>query len=149
MQEDNSVIFHPALPGEVDRVEMQVYGNGQPVTLQPWFIDSGTTGIWLRNYNLFWPKPITVDWQGWRKVVIPAPPIPAHHGEKNRYFLYKPWYPLNLALNAKLVAGDQPTEIRIDSMCESSRICRAGQGRTGGWRSSIPTIRESMRPVLR
>lgn len=116
MQEDNSVIFHPALPGEVDRVEMQVFGSGQPVTLQPWFIDSGTTGIWLRNYNLFWPKPIAVDWQGWRKVAIPAPPIPAYHGEKNRYFLYKPWYPLNLAINVKLASGEQSAEIRIDNV---------------------------------
>src|SRR5439155_1607653 len=79
-QEDNSVLFHPALPGILDRVEMMVKGGDRPVTLQPWFIDSGYTGIWLRPYNLFWAEPITVDWQGWRKVTVPAPPVPAYHG---------------------------------------------------------------------
>lgn len=116
MQDDNSVLLHPALPGEVDHIEMMIQGTGQPVTLQAWFIDSGATGIWIRPYNLFWPKSITVDWTGWRKVTIPAPPIPAHHGEKNRAFLFEPWYPLNLALNAKLETGNQPVEIRIDNL---------------------------------
>jgi hypothetical protein len=114
--EECSVLFHPALPGIVDRVEMMVQGGDKPVTLQPWFIDSGYTGIWLRPYNLFWSDPITVDWQGWRKVVVPAPPVPAWHGDKNRYFLFRPWYPLNFAVGTKLVDGETPTEIRIDNL---------------------------------
>ena len=99
-------------PGEVEQIEMMVQGGEQPTTLQVWFIDSGATGIWIRNYNLFWAKPITVDWKGWRKVSVAAPPIPAHHGEKNRPFLFEPWYPLNLAMNFTVVTGEQPVEIR-------------------------------------
>jgi hypothetical protein len=114
--EDNSILFHPALPGIPDRVEIMVHGGDRPVTLQPWFIDSAYTGIWLRPYNLFWADPITVDWQGWRQVTIPAPPIPAYHGDKNRYFLFRPWYPLNFAIGAQLVAGETPTEIRLDNL---------------------------------
>lgn len=114
---NNSVLFHPALPGEVNHVEMMVKGGSRPVTLQPWFIDSGATGVWLRNYNLFWSEPIKVDWQDWRKVTIAAPPIPAHHGEKNRAFLYQPWYPLNFAINAKqLEPGEDAIEVRFDNL---------------------------------
>lgn len=114
--EPASALFHPALPGIVDRVEMMVRGGPRPATLQVWFIDSGFTGIWIRPYNLFWAEPITVDWQGWRKVSIPAPPVPAHYGDKNRYFLFKPWYPLNLAVSAALVEGEEPSEVRIDDV---------------------------------
>lgn len=114
-QEDNSVLFHPALPGVVERVEMMVKGGDRPVTIQPWLIDSGYTGIWLRPYNLFWAEPIIVDWQGWKKVVVPAPPVPAHFGDKNRSFLFRPWYPLHLALNAR-ADGDTPVELRIDDV---------------------------------
>lgn len=105
-----SVLFHPALPGIVDRVELMVRGGSRPVKLQPWLIDSGYTGIWIRPYNVFWPEPITVDWQGWRKVTIAAPPTPPYHGDKNRYFLFKPWYPLNLALAASVVKPPQPAD---------------------------------------
>jgi hypothetical protein len=114
-QEDNSVLFHPAVPGIVERIEMMIQGGERPVTLQPWLIDSGFTGIWLRPYNLFSAEPIVVDWKGWRKVIVPAPPVPAHYGDKNRYFLFRPWYPLHLALNAK-VDGETPVEIRIDDI---------------------------------
>ena len=114
-QEFNSVLFHPALAGEVERIDMMVQGGEQPTTLQVWFIDSGATGIWIKNYNLFWAKPITVDWKGWKKVSVAAPPIPAHHGEKNHAFLFEPWYPLNLAMNFT-VAGEQPVEIRVDNI---------------------------------
>ncbi len=95
---------------------MMVQGGERPATLQVWFIDSGATGIWIRPYNLFWAKPITIDWKGWQKVTVAAPPIPAHHGEKNRSFLYEPWYPLNLALNLTVESGDQPVEIRVDNI---------------------------------
>ena len=115
-QEDNSVLLHPALPGKLDRVEVMIQGGAKPIQLQPWFIDSGSTGIWTRNYNLFWAEPITVDWTGWKKVTINAPPIPAYHAEKNRSFLFEPAYPLNLAFNAKLLDGDEPVELRMDNI---------------------------------
>jgi hypothetical protein len=112
---DNSVLFHPALPGMVDSIEMMVQGGERPTTLQVWFIDSGYTGIWIRPYNLFYAEPIQVDWQGWRKVVVPAPPVPAYYGDKQKYFYRRPWYPLNLAVSAK-VDGDKPTEVRFDNI---------------------------------
>jgi hypothetical protein len=114
-QADNSVLLHPALPGKLDRVELMVHGGGTPVTLQPWFIDAAATGVWLRKHNLFWAEPITVDWQGWRKVTVACPPIPAGHAEKSRSFLFEPAYPLNLAFNAQ-TTGDQPVEVRIDTV---------------------------------
>ena len=114
-QTDNSVLLHPALPGKLDWVELMVHGGPHPVTLQPWFIDAGATGVWLRRHNLFWAEPITVDWQGWRKVTVACPPIPTGHAEKSRSFLFEPAYPLNLAFNAQ-ATGDQPVEVRIDNV---------------------------------
>ena len=114
-QADNSVLLHPALPGKLDWVELMVHGGPHPVTLQPWFIDAGATGVWLRRHNLFWAEPITVDWQGWRKVTVACPPIPTGHAEKSRSFLFEPAYPLNLAFNAQ-ATGDQPVEVRIDNV---------------------------------
>jgi hypothetical protein len=115
-EESGSVLFHPALPGVVDSVEMMIHGDGTPATLQPWFIDSGYTGVWQRPYNLFWADPIQVDWQGWRKVSIAAPPIPPYYGDKARYFYRQPWYPLNLALGAKPNDEAIAAEIRIDDI---------------------------------
>jgi hypothetical protein len=114
-QADNSVLLHPALPGKLDRVELMVHGGSHPVTLQPWFIDAAATGVWLRKHNLFWAEPITVDWQGWRKVTVACPPIPVGHAEKSRTFLFEPAYPLNLAFNAQ-ATGDQPVEVRFDNV---------------------------------
>jgi PAS domain S-box-containing protein len=37
-----SVLLHPALPGTVESVEMQVFGDGAPVLLQAIFADSGS-----------------------------------------------------------------------------------------------------------
>ena len=116
---DNSVLFHPSLPGIVDSVEMMVEGGAKPVTLQVWFIDSGNTGVWIRPYNVFWAEPILVDWQGWKKVSVPAPPVPANNGDKRRYFFQQPWYPLNLAVNATVDSVEPrevPVEIRIDDV---------------------------------
>jgi hypothetical protein len=124
-QANNSVLLHPALPGLVDGVEMQIQGGTRPVTLQVWFIDSGLTGIWLRPYNLYWAEPIQVDWQGWRTVRVPAPPIPPYFGEKNRSFGLKPSYPLNLGLNATLNDGDQPVDIRIDNIRVTTQLPEA------------------------
>jgi hypothetical protein len=116
-KEDSSVLFHPALPGIVDRVELMVKGGARPVILQPWFIDDGRTGIWTyRPYNRFWPEPITIEGTEWRKVVIPAPPIPAFYGQKGRTFLFTPAYPLNFALSARLKEGEEPVEIRFDNL---------------------------------
>jgi hypothetical protein len=114
--EDSSVLFHPSLPGIVDRVELMVRGGGRAVVLQPWFIDDGRTGIWQRPYNLFWPEPVTIEGSEWRKIVVPAPPIPPYYGEKGRTFLYTPAYPLNFALSARLKDGTEPVEIRIDNV---------------------------------
>jgi hypothetical protein len=116
VREDSSVLFHPALPGIVDRVEMMVRGGERPVILQPWYIDDGRTGIWQRPYNLFWPDPVIVEGPQWRKVVIPAPPIPPYYSEKGRTFLFTPAYPLNFALSARLKDGTEPVEIRIDKV---------------------------------
>lgn len=111
------VLLHPALPGQLDRIEIYVKGDGKPVILQPWLMDGSNTGIWLRNYNTFWPAPITVDWSDWRKVTIKAPPIPAHYGDRNFFFYRKPWYPVNLAFNARR-AGDakEPAQLWLDSV---------------------------------
>jgi colicin import membrane protein len=131
-ENDNSVLFHPALPGIVDGIEMMVHGGAKPVTLQVWFVDSGFTGIWLRNFNVFWADPITVDWEGWRKVVIPAPPVPAQYGDKRRYFFKQPWYPLNLALNATvdgMEPREVPVEIRIDDVRVVTHLPEAEQTR--------------------
>jgi hypothetical protein len=117
-REDSSVLFHPALPGIVDRVEMMVKGGERPVVLQPWFIDDGRSGIWNRPYNMFWPEPVTVEGSEWRKIVIPAPPISPFYAEKGRTFLFTPAYPLNFALSARLKdgGGTEPVEIRIDNV---------------------------------
>ena len=114
---NNSVLLHPALPGQVDHIELMVQGGERPVDLQVWFVDSAYTGNNYRRYNMFWPKPIRVDWQGWQRVSVKAPPVPSYYGDKNRYFLFEPWYPLNLAFNATLLEGEkQPTKIRLDDI---------------------------------
>jgi len=126
--EFSSVLFHPALPGVTQGVELMVRGGSRPVVLQPWFIDSGATGIWLRPYNLFWADPVTVDWQGWRKVVIPAPPPPPFLTDKNRYFLLRPFYPLNFAIGARVqpsteaAAEKAPVEIRFDDLAVRTHL---------------------------
>ncbi len=135
-----SVLFHPALPGLVDGVEMMVQGSAKPTTLQVLFIDSGYTGVWLRPYNLFRSEPIKVDWQGWRKVSVPAPSIPPYQGDKSRYFYKKPWYPLNLAVTAHLADGTEPTEVR-STISASARTCPRPS--SSAPRSSIPRSRAS------
>ena len=84
-----------------------------------------------------------------------APPIPAYHGDKNRYFWNRPWYPLNLAINAKLldmVAGRvAKTDIPADTTLTVA-LYRAAHGRTGdkGNRSNISVIawHPALWPVL-
>ncbi len=97
----NSALLHPALPGQLDHVEFMVKGDGKPNQLQVMFIDSGNTGVTGQQYNIFWTKPITVDWSDWRKVSFKGPPIPAHYNEKNYFFLLKPCFPLNLVINVQ------------------------------------------------
>ena len=111
----NSVLFHPALPGLVAAVEFKVKAGPEPVRLQPLFVDSGFTGIWLRPYNVFYPAAVTVDWQEWRTVRVAAPPIPAYHGDRAHYFFRTAWYPLHLALEAS-VAGETPGELQVDDI---------------------------------
>lgn len=122
-QADNSVLLHPALPGIVEHVEVFIRGGDRPVVLQPWFIDSGRTGVQGRTYNLFWARPITVDWPDWRKVSIPTPPIPPGYADKSRTFLFEPCHPLNLAFSAK-TEGEQPVEIRFDQVKVVTHLAR-------------------------
>jgi hypothetical protein len=125
--EGGSVLFHPALPGMVESVEMMIQGGDRPTTVQVWFIDSGYTGVWLRSYNVFWVEPIKVDWQGWKKVAVQPPPIPWNHGDKAKSFFKKPWYPLNLAVSARVAAGEPATEIRIDNIRVKTHLAEAEQ----------------------
>ncbi|MDP6111888.1 MAG: NPCBM/NEW2 domain-containing protein [Planctomycetota bacterium] len=111
-----SVLLHPSLPGIPQSVELMVKGGPHPVELQPWLIDSGYTGIWNRGYDMFWPEKILVDWQGWKKVVIQTPAIPPHHGDRNRRFLKQPWYPLNLAFEARLAGHENKTSVFLDDV---------------------------------
>jgi hypothetical protein len=100
----NGVLLHPALPGQLDRIEFWVKGDGSPVRLQVWFVDSGNTGVWQRPFNLFWPEPVLVDWSEWRKVTVKAPPVPPYYTEQTRWFFRRPLYPLNLGFWAESAA---------------------------------------------
>ena len=111
----SSAILHPALPGLVDRVKVLVKAGKHPVRLQPMFIDSGPTGIWLRDYNLFLPPAVEVNWQDWKEIEFAAPPPPAHYLEIGQYFWDKPCYPLNLVFSAKAL-GEEATEIFFDNV---------------------------------
>jgi len=115
-QPDNKcrVLLHPAMPGLVDRIEFWVRGGPKPVRLQPLFLDSGLTGVWIKDYNVFSPPPIEVNWQDWRKVEVLAPPPPPYYMQRNRYFLWKPYYPLNLVLAAKV--EKEPSEFWVDNI---------------------------------
>ena len=125
--EDASVLFHPELPGTLDSIEMMVRGTGRPVILQPWFIDSGHTGIWQRPYNVLGAEPLKVDWEGWRKVSVAAPPIPPYWGDKHHTFYRKPWYPLNFALRATLANDEEAVEILFDDLRVVTHLPEAEQ----------------------
>jgi len=114
LRPNNCVILHPALPGMPDRIEVMVRGNGKPITLQPFMVDGGLTGIWLRYYNVFWMPEVSVDWQGWRKIELVAPRVPANYDSKNKYFLFEPYYPLNLCFKAW--SEDPEAQVFIDNI---------------------------------
>jgi hypothetical protein len=115
-----AVMLHPAMPGIVESVEMQVFGTGTPVILQPVFVDSGSRDFDI-TYNQFAAPPIRVDWQGWKSCRFSAPPIPQNFttGEGNPF--YSPLYPLNLALRAHTEDG-APATIRIDQIQVSTHL---------------------------
>ena len=111
----NAVILHPSMPGVVDRIEVMVKGGPLPVLLSPVLVDDGLTGVTPLAHNSFWMPTITVDWQDWRKIELVAPAVPAYYGDRFRYFLDKPFYPLNLGFVAKTV-GEESSEVFIDSI---------------------------------
>jgi hypothetical protein len=113
---NNSVLFHPALPGIVDSVELTLRSDGPLVNAQVWFVDNGLNGVWLRPHNLFWPAPVTIEGKEWRTVTIKAPPIPAHYADRNVYFLFRPSYPLNLAISATTATGGPPATLFVDNV---------------------------------
>jgi hypothetical protein len=115
-----SVMLHPAMPGIVESVEMQVFGTGTPVILQPVFVDSGSRAFDI-TYNQFAATPVRVDWKGWKVCRFSAPPIPQNYttGEGNPF--YSPFYPLNLALRAHTEDGSAAS-IRVDQIQVSTHL---------------------------
>jgi len=113
---NNNALLHPSLPGIPDQITMKVKGNGKPVTMQVAFIDSSLTGINILPYNVFWTKPIKVNWEGWKEITISAPTIPAHYDDKNYYFYRKPWYPLNLLVEGSVEKTVDQAQLLIDDI---------------------------------
>ena len=109
-----SILLHPAMPGFVTGVEMQVFGAGAPVLLQPVFADSGALKVDL-SFQQFAGPPMRVDWQGWKTCRFAAPPLPTSYAAGRGEALYAPRYPLNLALIAWTEDG-RPAVIRVDQI---------------------------------
>ncbi|MCJ8331453.1 MAG: hypothetical protein MJH11_15930, partial [Lentisphaeria bacterium] len=109
-----SVLLHPALPGYVTAVEMQVFGDGNPVTLQAVFADSGSRDFDI-YYNQYSSTPIRVDWKGWKTCRFPAPPLPPNYLASQGNPLYSPIYPLNLILTARTESEAQ-VAVRVDQI---------------------------------
>jgi len=118
---NSNALVHPTLPGMPASVSMKVKGTGSPVTLQAFFIDSGQTGVDAQPYNLFWTEPVKVDWQGWKDVSLAVPAIPAHYGDKTKYFFRKPWYPLNLIIGGTTSSGEV-AQLLIDDIRISTHV---------------------------
>jgi hypothetical protein len=117
-----SVVLHPALPGVVESVEMQVFGDGVPVMLQAIFADSGSAEFDM-PYQQHASEPVRVDWKGWKACRFAAPPIPPAYGSsdgKGNPF-YAPRYPLNLTLLAWTENGG-PAAIRVDQVSVSTHL---------------------------
>ncbi|HUW31139.1 MAG TPA: hypothetical protein VM223_05955, partial [Planctomycetota bacterium] len=112
---EDALLLHPAMPGEVDRIEVMIKGGPAPVELRAVLIDSGLTGVTPKMYNMFWSDPVKVDWQDWRKVEFPAPAVPAWYGDRFKYFDDKPFYPLNLAFIARMI-DEKPSEVFFDNI---------------------------------
>ncbi len=102
-----NVLLHPALPGVVARIRMQVKCEGAPIDFAPVLIDKGVTGVSNKRANHFWLPRQRIDWQEWREVEFIAPPPPPDYQNKKKDFLRQPVYPLNLLLRAKAAPGAQ------------------------------------------
>ncbi len=119
-----SVILHPALPGIVESVEMQVFGDGNPVLLQAVFADSGSAEFDM-SFQQHAVEPVRVDWKGWKTCRFAAPPIPPAYGSsdgKGNPF-YAPRYPLNLTLLAWTENGG-PAAIRVDQIKATTHLSK-------------------------
>jgi hypothetical protein len=115
-----SVLLHPALPGIVAGVEMQVFGTGKPVQLTPVFVDSGSPDFNL-PFQQFAAEPVRVDWKGWKPCRFAAPPIPPGYATGRSNPMYAPVYPLNLVLTASTEDG-LPAEIRVDQIKVTTHV---------------------------
>ncbi len=117
-----SVILHPALPGIVESVEMQVFGDGIPVMLQALFTDRRSAEFDM-PFQQHAGQPVRVDWKGWKSCRFPAPPIPPGFGSKDGKGnpFYTPQYPLNLVLLAWSEGGG-PAAIRVDQVKVSTHL---------------------------
>jgi hypothetical protein len=132
------VMLHPALPGVVESVEMQVWGGeGAPVILQPIFADSGSRDFDM-TYNQFAAPPVLVDWKGWKLCRFAAPAIPPNYttGAGNPY--YSPFYPLNLLLTARAADGT-PANIRVDQIKVNTHLAPEDE-----WRCELDYPDETM-----
>ncbi len=126
-----AVMLHPAMPGIVESVEMQVWGgDGAPVILQPIFADSGSRDFDL-NYNQFAAPPLVVDWKGWKLCRFAAPPIPPNYTSGAGNPLYCPFYPLNLMLTVRSADGS-PATIRVDQIKVNTHLPPAEE-----WRAEL------------
>ncbi|MBM4142044.1 MAG: hypothetical protein FJ225_00400 [Lentisphaerae bacterium] len=119
-----SVLLHPALPGIVESVEMQVFGEGVPVMLWAVFVDSKSAEFDM-PFQQHAGRPVRVDWKGWKPCRFPAPPIPPAYGSSDAKInpFYAPQYPLNLALSAWTEDGG-PAAIRVDQVKVSTHVPR-------------------------
>jgi hypothetical protein len=109
-----SVVLHPFLPGITDRIEAQVKGGAAPVDLYPILLDAGSPIVGV-PFNKFQLPPIRVDWQGWRKIELAAPAVPANYDDATADFLLKARHPLNLVFAVRPIDG-KPVDIRIDNI---------------------------------
>lgn len=117
-----SVLLHPALPGIVASIELQVFGSGTPVMMQPLFVDSGALKFDLA-FQQFAAPPVRVDWKGWKACRFAAPPIPPGYAMGRGNPLYAPRYPLNLVLTAWTEDG-RPAVVRVDQIKVSTHISK-------------------------
>lgn len=115
-----SVILHPALPGMVEGVEMQVFGDGNPVLLQALFADSGSAEFDM-SFQQHAGKPVLVDWKGWKPCRFAAPALPPGYATGSGNPFYAPRYPLNLVLLA-WTEGGGPAAIRVDQVKVSTHL---------------------------
>ncbi len=119
-----SVFLHPALPGAVESVELQAFGEGAPVMLQALFVDSGSSEFDI-PFQKFASAPVRVDWKGWKSCRFVAPPLPPGYllGTEKENPFYAQRYPLNLAILA-WTEDRTPAAIRIDQVKVSTHLAK-------------------------